>query len=356
LAVAALTAGGVMLLPRWYQASATLVPAPKGGLSLDFTGLGLGLGAGGGSVSLSGQPTPQDQLKMVVTSRAVADTLVDRFDLVRRWNLERRDQARTELAERTMITTPREGQVVVAVEARSPVLARDLAAAYVRATGSEAARLSSSLAAQRRYYLSARLAELEREITVASEAVRAFEESHGAVALPEQTRGAMDAASALQAQVALLQTELAAARSYYTDGSTQVTLLRERVAELKHQIDRISRTGGALMPKANALPELKQEYVRLSREQQSLTAVSELLRRSYEQARVEESNPVPTFSVLDAAELPERHSRPHRAVTVALVLGLAMAASMADLQWKEWKSARASAIAGARDDVLEEAA
>src|SRR5262249_40490650 len=154
--------------------SVTLVPAPKDGLSLDLSGMGAGIG--GASLSLGAGPTPQDQLKMVVGSRAVADSMTDRFDLVRRWNLHRRLDAREQLAEHTTVTTPREGQVVVEVEAKSPALARDMASAYAMYAGEATVRLKTSLAAQRRLYLEARLSDLEHEIDLAAAQVRAFEE------------------------------------------------------------------------------------------------------------------------------------------------------------------------------------
>src|SRR5262245_27935826 len=72
--VLVLAIGVVLLLPRWFTSSVSLVPSPGDGLSLDFSGLGAGLG--GASLSLGGAPTPQDQLKMVVTSRAVADSII----------------------------------------------------------------------------------------------------------------------------------------------------------------------------------------------------------------------------------------------------------------------------------------
>jgi uncharacterized protein involved in exopolysaccharide biosynthesis len=128
---------------------------------------------------------------------------------------------------------------------------------------------------------------------------------------------------------------MAAAHRYFTDQAPEVALLRDRIDELKRQIDRIARQGGTLMVKGTDLPALKQDYLRVTREQLSLTAVSELLRRIYEQARVEESNPVATFSVLDQADLPERHSRPKRGMTVALTLLISAAFSMGYLEWKE---------------------
>ena len=333
LVVGAATVAVVLLLPRWFAASVTLVPAPKDGLTLDLTGTAamfagttLGLGAG---------PTPQDQLRMVLRSRAVADSLLDGFALRERWKLRHRDDARRRLAEITRLNTPREGQVVVEVEARDPALARDLADGYARMAAAEGIRLKSSLAVQRRVYLEQRLADLEREVAIASTTLRQFEESHGAVSLPDQARETVDAFGMLRAQKVLFETELAAALRYFADESPEIRTLRDRIAELDRQVGRLDRLGGPLQPRGKDLPALRQRYLELTREQASLMAVAELLRRAREQARVEEANPVPTFSVLDAAELPERHSRPRRGLTVLLALALCAAASLGWLWWTD---------------------
>lgn len=141
LAVAALATVVVFLLPRWYAASVTLVPAPGEGLVLQVPGSLLP----GTSLRLGAGPTPQDRLAMVLASRAVADSLVMRFDLLRRWNLRNREQARRMLIAHRTVVTPRQGQVVLAVEARDPALARDLAAGFVDVAASESSRLRGTL-------------------------------------------------------------------------------------------------------------------------------------------------------------------------------------------------------------------
>lgn len=332
LLAAGLSVALVLLLPRWYRASVTLVPAPHDGLSLDLTG---GAPIAGAMFGLGAGPTPQDQLRAVVRSRAVADSLVQRFRLRARWNLERQEQARRQLAEHTTITTPREGEVQIEVEARDAVLARDLADGYARASAEASIRLKSSLAAQRRVYLERRMADVEHELAQATARLRMFEEQHRALSLPDQARETMESYGALRAQRALLQTELAAARRWYAESAPEVQTLRDRVQELDHQVEELAAKGGPLDPGGEELPALREQYLVLAREVASVTAVAELLRRAREQARVEEANPVPAFSVLDAAEVPERHSRPQRALTVALALLLCAAASTVWLWWSD---------------------
>lgn len=337
--VAALAVGVALILPRWYTASVTLVPAPTEGLTLDLTGAGALLSAA--PFGLGAGPTPQDQLCMVLRSRAVADTLLDRFALRERWRLKRRDDARQQLGEMTHLTTPREGQVLVDVEAQEPALARDLADAYARAAAAEGIRLKSSLASQRRVYLERRMADLERELSAASTALRQFEESHGAVSLPDQARETVESFAALRARKVLLETELAAARRYFTDESPEVRTLRDRIGELDRQVSQLNRAGGTMQLGGKDLPALRQRYVDLTREQTSLMAVAELLRRAREQSRVEEANPVPTFSILDAAEIPELPSRPSRKLVVLVAVALCACASVGWLWWTDPERARA---------------
>ena len=355
--VAVLAVAVVLLLPRAYTSSVTLVPAPGDAATPDFTGAAAMLASR--SLSLDAGPTPQDQLKMIVTSRAVADSVIRRLDLSARWHVKGLDRTRERLADHTNITTPKQGQLIVAAEAESPRLARDLAVAYTDYAASEGRRLKQSLASQRRIYLEARLGELEREITAASGAVERFEGAHHMVALPDQTRETMDAAGLIQTQAAMVQTELASARRYFTEQSPEVAVLRDRLNELERQLRELTTRGGTLLLKSDDMPALKQQYLRLTREQQSLVAVSELLRRVYEQARVEEANPVPMFSVLDAAELPERHSSPRRGLTVAIALSLSLAATLGllhrrgslELLTRGWpRRARPALVVAAADD------
>ncbi len=345
-AALALATAVVLVVPRTYLSSVTLVPAPRDGLALDFTGAGLGFAAP--IAGLGGQPTPQDQLRLVVTSRAVADTVIRSLGLVGRWKQKGMEGTRRKLAEATTVTTPREGQVIVEAAGRSAVEARDLAASYARAAALESVRIKSSLASQRRGYLEARLAALDRELASASAELRRFEERHRAVDLPDQARASMEAAGTLRAQLGLVETELAAVRRWFADGTPEVRSLADRAAELRRQLARIQRDGDPLLPGGGALPALKERYLGLAREQQSLIAVGELLRRAYEQARVEEANPVPAFSVLDAADLPERPARPPRALALALAALVSAAGSIA------WMERRGDAGA-ARPDALADA-
>jgi uncharacterized protein involved in exopolysaccharide biosynthesis len=331
--VAAVAVACVLLLPRWYTSSVTLVPSSRDGLSLDLTGGGAPFA--GSMFGLGSGPTPQDQLRAVIRSRAVADSLVLRFGLRERWRLQRHEDARRALAHHTTITTPREGEVHIDVEARDPVLARDLAAGYARYGGSESIRLKASLATQRRTYLEGHMAEVEREILAASARLRSFEEEHGAVSLPDQARETIDAYGTLRAQRAMLQTELVAARRWFADSAPEVRTLQDRIGELDRQLGDMAVRGGPLQPSGQDLPALRQQFLERSREEASVIAVAELLRRAREQARVEEANPVPAFSVLDAADLPERHSRPQRGLTVLLSLALCAAGSVGWLWWSD---------------------
>ena len=337
-AVVAIAVVVVLLLPRWYASSVTLVPVVIDGLPLNPEVHSTGLAIGPGGVT-----SPQDQLRLVVRSRAVADSIIDRFGLMSLWRLTHRDEARERLAEHVSVATPLEGQVIVTVEARSAVVARDMAAAYAAHSAREAVRLKTMRVAQGRVYLENRIEVLDRDLALASARVQAFEEQHGAIALEEQTQETLEAARVLQAQQAFLQAELAVARRYFAEGSVAVVVLRDQIEALGRQLERLASAGGDRLLKGDELPLLRQQHLELISQQASLTEVDTLLRKVYEQARLEESDPVPTFSVLDDAQVPERRSRPKRGLTVSLALALSMVFSLGYLQWQEVRRQRSAA-------------
>jgi uncharacterized protein involved in exopolysaccharide biosynthesis len=70
------------------------------------------------------------------------------------------------------------------------------------------------------------------------------------------------------------------------------------------------------------------EYARLLRNLKVQEAVYELLTQQYEQAKIMELKDTPTVQFLDEAGVPEKKSRPKRALIVAFALVLSLCANV----------------------------
>ena len=102
-----------------------------------------GLGALGGLASAAtGLKNPNDQFVSMLKSRTVADGLIEQFKLTSRYESETLFDARKELESRSNIVSGKDGLISVEVEDRDPVVAAQIANAYIERLG----RLMNTLA------------------------------------------------------------------------------------------------------------------------------------------------------------------------------------------------------------------
>ena len=95
-------------------------------------------------------------------------------------------------------------------------------------------------------------------------------------------------------------------------------------------------------PALRQLPQLGVRWANLYRNVRIHETVFDLLSEEYETARIEEVKSIPTVSVIDVPELPERKSGPHRTliVLIATLLSVVMTAVflLARRSWLEMDS------------------
>lgn len=160
------TVGVMLLQPRRYQASATIVP-PMQMLQKQSTMAGA-LGGLGSSMfrNILDSGSIASIYVEILTSREVYDTIVDQFDLMNAYeNVENRTKARRRLAGNTSIKTTNEGVVKVAVTDRDPNRAAAMANAYIAELDRQNKRISTGEATSKRIFLEGRLKEVETRLS-----------------------------------------------------------------------------------------------------------------------------------------------------------------------------------------------
>jgi uncharacterized protein involved in exopolysaccharide biosynthesis len=121
----------VLVLPKWYTATAKIMP-PQQSQSNAVAILGqLGVLAGGAAGQL-GLKNPSDVYVTILKSRTVADNLIKRFDLKQVYDEDYLIEARKELARNSSLTAGREGVITIEVDDKDPKRAAELANAYVK--------------------------------------------------------------------------------------------------------------------------------------------------------------------------------------------------------------------------------
>jgi len=349
-AITAVAAGIVnfLFLPKWYQARAVLMPPQQ---KSSFSGLGMLLSRvsdlpGGISRVASGMAAinPSQYLFVVIlNSRTVADSLIDKFDLQKVYKTKYRFLARKQLAENTVIDFPPEGHIVVTVEAKEdPQLACDLTNEYLNQLNNILLDRGVYTATRKRKFLENRLEETRNALNVLEDSLLAFQERYGIIQPEEQTRGVIELITGpikstiemlgmLQAERESKEIHLRTLESIYTPRHPSVNMLRTEVRELDRTIARIKRrlsaetsrdVGENIIPVSD-IPNISLSYTRLFRSVKIQEELFMLLSAQYEEARINEMDDTPGAIVLDPAVVPEYKFRPKRLLNIIISIGMA---------------------------------
>ena len=330
LAIAVITAVIVLIVPEWYLADTTLLPPEETsgsvGLLSQFRGANIPMFA------LMGESiTPVASTLAILESNTVAERIIEKFDLMEYYNTNSTDVAVSALHSATELRASDAGLVSVLVEDKDPVMAADIANAYVEELDRFNREVRSWRGKRVREFVESRLEATETELVNAEEALREFQEEYGAVQIEDQARATIEVMTELRTELAQQQMRLDIASQYASGTHPEVIELKEKIRALQSQLGRLEagqEQTEDVMISISELPLVAMEYSRLFRDVTALNAVLALLREQLEQSKIEEAKDTPTVQVLDRATPPEFRHRPRRTATViaaavlAFVLGV----------------------------------
>ncbi len=338
LAVAITTGVIVFLIPKWYLATATILPPRKElglfGLPSALNNLPLG-----GLDLLKGSDEVMIYMA-ILQSRTVWEAVIHKFDLIKVYEKEDIEKALKELSNNVEINQSKEGTISVGVLDQSPQRAADMANAFIHFLDSVNVVLNVQKARNNRIFIGRRLDDNKAEMSQAEEALRSFQEKYGAISLPVQTEAAIKGAAELLAQITATEVELGVLERSLTPTHGEMIQKRSMLVELRRKLDEIRYGDISSLPGTNGknrldadaifipfkhVPQIGLQYVRLYREVEVQKILYQLLVQQYEQARLQEARDTPTVQVLDRATPPLRKAKPKR---LAIILLSAISATL----------------------------
>jgi len=316
LAAAVLTLAVTFLLPRWYTASAVILPPEESDLLSNMSLAQRALSKFPAFGILQDYFTPADVFKAVLASRTVQEELVREFDLQRVYRQKSMEKTLKALTNHTRIKLNPDGTLKVSVEDKDPKRAAGMANGYLLALDRFNVEKRNTTAHRTRVFLQTRLAETDSLLRASEEALRRYQEQHGTVAPPTVGSADVQAAADVMSRKLMLQVRLGVLRSYLAENTDQVMQVKQELAQLERRLATI--------------PELQGDLVRLIRDQKVYEQLYLLLTAELEQARIRETMNTPTVQLLDQAVPPERHSRPKKGL---LTLAAGLVAFLASAGW-----------------------
>ncbi|MEQ1832522.1 MAG: Wzz/FepE/Etk N-terminal domain-containing protein [Candidatus Eisenbacteria bacterium] len=310
---AVLTLAITFVLPKWYRATAVILPPEESDLLSNMSLAQRALSKFPAFGILQDYFTPADVFKAILNSRSIQEELVRRFDLQRVYKQKSLEKTLKALSDNTRIKLNPDGTLKVSVDDRDPARAAAIANGYLEALDRFNVEKRNTTAHRTRVFLQTRLAETDSLLRASEGALRQYQERHRTVAPPTAGSADVQAAADIMSRKLMLQVRLGVLRSYLSDETDQVTQVRQELAQLEQRL--------------SSIPELQGDLLRLIRDTKVYEQLYLLLTAELEQARIRETMNTPTVQLLDRAMPPERHTRPKKGLLTVAAFLLAMIGS-----------------------------
>jgi len=137
-----------------------------------------------------------------------------------------------------------------------------------------------------------------------------FQKINKAVALSDQLKASIEAASKIKAEIITNEISLGYLSQDLNTNNNVIVSLKKRINELKEQYEKLSSSNDNFLVSFNDAPELFTKLGNLYRESKVLNEVYLLLQQQFYKEKIQENKDIPIVEVLDSAIPPDRPSSP----------------------------------------------
>jgi uncharacterized protein involved in exopolysaccharide biosynthesis len=340
--------GYALFATWWYRAAVTVMPSKsnKGAFGQLGAAAGDALGGMGGLLSLS-EGEDIDRIAAVIQSRSVSDAVIQRFDLLTRYNRPYIEFARDELwAHCTVKAEAKGGTVTLACEDKDPEFAREMVQFFADTARETFKRVNSSRLSEQVRFLEGHVQQLRESADESARALRDFEEKNKIVDLEEQGKAVVSALASIKGTELTRELQLDYLNGFSSADETTARQIRRQLSVLGSKYVELENPGrgkaqvrsekppsataaGDLFPAALAVPQLRYDLQQLGRERKFRETALFLTMQRLEIARADEAGETSTFQILDPPVKPTYKDRPKRALIVVLGLVLGLFAGVA---------------------------
>jgi uncharacterized protein involved in exopolysaccharide biosynthesis len=332
-----------LVLPVRYTATTKIMPPQQTQSTASMLMMNQLTGVGGGSLAaLAGGgllKNPNDIYVGLLTSRPIADAIIQKFSLAKVYHARDMTDARKKLAGYTGVTSEKNGFISVSVTDKDKKRVVEMANAYTDELRILTKTLAVTEASQRRLFYEEQLKQAREALLTAELAFQQVQQQKGLVQLDAQAKAMIEGIAALRAQVAAKQVEVQALRSYSTEQNPDVQLAERELTSLQAEESRMEQSnhspGIAGLGLGN-VPAAGLEYLRAAHELAYRQALFDMLMKQYDAAKLDESKDAAIIQVVEPAIEPDRRSTPKRAqlVLIFTFMGFLAGCLLAILLWR----------------------
>jgi len=315
-----------LLLPKWYQSSATILP-PTTTAGFEALIPEEIRGFFGGTM---GQNAEANMYLAILNSRSLREEMIKKLDLATVYRFQgdyHIEDLLTALDNNIEIVFDGENPLSISVTDRSPERAAEMANFMVDELDRMYQQINNRQAAFNRVFLEKRVAETRAALSVYEDSLKNFQERNQAISLPDQATATIKVASDLIAQMMNIDIQIQVLKNTVQPDHPSLRALTEQRRGIEEQIRKLTKSSPdsgepTPFPGFDQLPDLIMQYARLYREVEIQSKLLEFLIPQYEQARIQEVKDTPTVTKLDKGRVPTKRIKPKRKIMVITTLFL----------------------------------
>lgn len=328
-----------LLSPKWYQSTASVLPAEKNDLLSSLSGLtslAKGFSSGRGLAALAGSSSETDKYKAILKSATITNDVIRKFDLKKEYERENDfyDKVVKDWQSNCEFDIQDEGNLTISVYDKNPYTAADIANYLVQRLNQVNTELGVTNAKANREFVEKRYFQSVDDINNLETSMKKFQEKYGVIAVPQQLEATVKSMSNIYAE--LYKKEVAfnvLKQNYGTDhpltvnAKVEMDELQKKINLLNTGQDDSQKEVKLLIPFKQA-PELGNQYLKIYRNLEIQYKILEFIQPLYEQAKIEEVRNTPSVLVLDKAGPAERKSKPKILLYFSLALVISISVSL----------------------------
>jgi len=333
-----------LLLPKWYASKAVVLSSGAG----KFNFLSSISPIPVANFGLSTINEDINNFIAILQSRTVKEYMVNKFNLVERYNQRDIEYAMEAFEEKMELEVTEEGTLEISIIDKDPIVAKQMVSEALIMLDQINQNIGMEAGRYNREFLEKRLNQNENNLEKAELDLKIFQEKTGIIDLVAQLSSTMqmsaqaynsifDAYTELYAKKIETETQLAVAKTTLSINNPTLMqlekLLNEQTfqleqlmieldAKLQYLLSSITPTQVDNIPNIefsvsfNSLPSLGLENARLIREVKMQSTIQEILIPQYEQAKLEETKNIPTLQLIDKPKVAINKAKPKRALIV----------------------------------------
>ncbi|HEC62331.1 MAG TPA: hypothetical protein ENI27_08775 [bacterium] len=265
----------------------------------------------------------------LLTGNTIKDKIIEEFDFLRRYELERSDHPRTTarniIKEALQIESgdSAASEVInIFYQDTDPVFAARVLSSITGHLEERFRELTLERVWQKKEFIEERLRVVSLEFKDAQNGLAIFQLRYGLLDINPQVTKQIELISQLRLEIIQSKMEIQSLEVYLPPGDARILRLRQEI-ENKSQFIAELRSGGSELTEEfipqDLIPELMATYLDLKGEVDVQKAVYTTLRQEYETVKIDEANNSTIFQLLEAAEVPEIKAGPSRSKTCIIV-------------------------------------